>query len=128
MITTFEKFAFILQIQIEVNLLISSQLRCIYLFYKYRQVKGGKKRGKETLIAACALIGGQNPQPRHVPWPGIKPDLSLCRVMPHGVTWVRADCYLLIHSTLIAPSPLEILLSYYFYNQKQNCILKRLRD
>ena len=46
-----------------------------YLFI-FREGKGGKKRGRETLICGClshAPYWGPGLQPRHVPWLGIEP-------------------------------------------------------
>ena len=60
------------------------------IFFIFRWGKGGRKRGREKLdvrekhpLVASLLHpdGGLNPQPRRVPWLGIKP-LTFCFVQP----------------------------------------------
>ena len=50
----------------------------VYFFFLinlFREGKGGRKRGRETSMGGCLLHApywGPGPQPRHVPWLGIK--------------------------------------------------------
>ena len=56
----------------------------IYLFLERGQ---GRKRGRETSVCSCLLCTpywGPDPQPRRVPWPGIKAAyLSVCGRTPN---------------------------------------------
>ena len=61
----------------------------IFKIYFYREVKERRKRGRETPMCCClshAPCLGPGPQPRSVPWLGIKLG-TLWFALPHSIHW-----------------------------------------
>ena len=62
--------------------------KILFIYFK-RGGKGRRKRGRETLMCGClshALNWGPGPQPRHVPWLGIKL-MTLWSLGWHSIHW-----------------------------------------
>ena len=66
------------------------------ILFIFREEKGGRKRGRETLMCGCHLSAPYwwpGLQPRHVPWLGIEP-VTLWFAGRHSIHWAtpaRAD-------------------------------------
>ena len=64
-------------------------------FYLFLERRGGREKGRETLIAwlSHAPNWGSGPQPRHVPWLGIKlvTFCSMGQCPTHQATLVRTN-------------------------------------
>ena len=70
-------------------------LKILYIYF-WREGKGKRKRGSETSIGCLSHTPpnwGPDPQPRHMPWLGIKPETFQFADWrsTHGATPARAD-------------------------------------
>ena len=79
----------------------------VYLFLERGE---GREKGRETSMCgclSCAPTWGPGPQPRHVPWLGIKP-ATLCFAVQCSIYWVTPARGLSIFSiNALVPCPLK---------------------
>ena len=64
-------------------------LKKIFYLFIFREGKGGRKKGRETSMCDCpssTRCRGPGPQPRHVPWLGIKP-ATLWFTVQRSIHW-----------------------------------------